>query len=88
MPSESYYRKQADICARLAGTAANGEIATRFKVLALELLLKAATAPKHLKGPDTLPRQAINPASAQNKASSGTRSSGLRTRFAPKRSAS
>jgi hypothetical protein len=87
MPSESYYRKQADICARLAGTAANGEIATRFKVLALELLLKAATAPKHLKGPDT-PSCAINPARAQNKASSGTRSPGLRTQFAPKRSAS
>ena len=44
MLNATYYRKQADICTRLANAAASGEHAARFKVLALEMLLKAADA--------------------------------------------
>jgi len=41
MSNARYYRKQAEICARLANAAGSSERATRFKVLALEMLLRA-----------------------------------------------
>jgi hypothetical protein len=44
MLNASYYRKQAEICTRLAKAAGSDESATRFKVLALEMLLRAEDA--------------------------------------------
>jgi hypothetical protein len=44
MLNASYYRKQADICTRLAQTAGSGDSAVRFKMLALEMLLRAEHA--------------------------------------------
>jgi hypothetical protein len=44
MLNASYYRKQAEICTRLAKAVGSGESATRFKVLALEMLLRAEDA--------------------------------------------
>jgi hypothetical protein len=44
MLNASYYRKQADICTRLAQAAGSGESAARFKMLALEMLLRAEHA--------------------------------------------
>jgi hypothetical protein len=44
MSNARYYRKQAEICTRLANAAGGGERATRFKVLALEMLLRAENA--------------------------------------------
>jgi hypothetical protein len=44
MSNAGYYRKQAEICARLARAADSSERATRFKVLGLEMLLRAKNA--------------------------------------------
>jgi hypothetical protein len=44
MSNAGYYRKQAEICARLARAAGSSERATRFNVLALEMLLRAKNA--------------------------------------------
>ena len=44
MLNATYYRKQAEICTRLASAAGSGEHAARFKVLALEMLVRAADA--------------------------------------------
>jgi hypothetical protein len=44
MSNAGYYRKQAEICTRLANAAGSSERATRFKVLALEMLLRAESA--------------------------------------------
>ena len=44
MSNAGYYRKQAEICTRLAKAAGSGERAARFKVLALEMLLRAENA--------------------------------------------
>ena len=44
MLSADYYRKQADLCVRLARTAASIADAARFNALAIDLLLKAADA--------------------------------------------
>jgi hypothetical protein len=44
MLKAGYYRKQAEICTRLARAAGSSERATRFKVLALEMLLRAENA--------------------------------------------
>ena len=44
MSHASYYRKQAEICTRLATAAGSSERATRLKVLALEMLLRAESA--------------------------------------------
>ena len=44
MSNARYYRKQAEICTRLANAAGGSERATRFKVLALEMLLRAESA--------------------------------------------
>ena len=46
MLSADYYRKQAEVCARLAGAASSVAEAARFNALALDLLLKAADAEK------------------------------------------
>jgi hypothetical protein len=44
MASADYFRKQAELCARLADAAAGGELALRFKLLELEFLFKATDA--------------------------------------------
>jgi hypothetical protein len=44
MSKARYYRKQAEICSRLATAAGSSERATRLKVLALEMLLRAENA--------------------------------------------
>jgi hypothetical protein len=46
MLSAGYYRKQAELCTRLACTAGSMAEAARFNALALDLLLKAADAEK------------------------------------------
>jgi hypothetical protein len=43
--SPKYYRRQAEICTRLASAAGDQERATQFKVLALEMLLRAVDDP-------------------------------------------
>jgi hypothetical protein len=45
MLNPNYYRRQAEICTRLASAAIDQERARHFKVLALEMLLRAADAP-------------------------------------------
>lgn len=52
MLTASYYRKQADICVRLARAAGSVADAARFKVLALNFLLKAANTEMY---PDDVP---------------------------------
>ena len=47
MSKTHYYRRQAEICTRLAKAAGSSERATRFKVLALEMLLRAEDASAH-----------------------------------------
>jgi hypothetical protein len=44
MSKAHYYQKQAEICTKLAKAAGGSERATRFKVLALEMLLRAENA--------------------------------------------
>jgi hypothetical protein len=44
MASPDYFRKQAELCARLADAAADGELALRFKLLEVEFLFKATEA--------------------------------------------
>jgi hypothetical protein len=44
MASPDYFRKQAELCARLADAAADGELALRLKLLALDFLRKATDA--------------------------------------------
>jgi hypothetical protein len=46
MLSAGYYRKQAEVCTRLARAASCVAEAARFNALALDLLLKAADAEK------------------------------------------
>ena len=48
MLSPNYYRRQAEIYTRLASAAGDQERATHFKVLALEMLLRAADAPNEI----------------------------------------
>ena len=57
MLNATYYRKQAEICTRLASAAGSGEHAARFKVLALEMLFKAADAENDL---DEVPIEPID----------------------------
>jgi hypothetical protein len=47
MSKARYYQKQAELCTKLANAAGGGERATRFKVLALEMLLRAENASAH-----------------------------------------
>jgi hypothetical protein len=44
MASPDYFRKQAELCARLADAVPGGELALRFKALALDFLRKASDA--------------------------------------------
>jgi hypothetical protein len=44
MASPDYFRKQAELCARLAEAAGGEELALRFKLLALDFLRKATDA--------------------------------------------
>jgi hypothetical protein len=44
MASPDYFRKQAELCARLADAAGGEELALRFKLLALDFLRKATDA--------------------------------------------
>jgi hypothetical protein len=44
MASPDYFRKQAELCARLADAAGGGELALRLKLLALDFLSKASDA--------------------------------------------
>jgi hypothetical protein len=44
MASPDYFRKQAELCARLADAAGGGELALRLKLLALDFLRKATDA--------------------------------------------
>jgi hypothetical protein len=46
MLSAGYYRKQAEVCSRLARSAGSVAEAARFNALALDLLLKAANTEK------------------------------------------
>jgi hypothetical protein len=49
MLNASYYRKQAEICTRLAKAAGSGDSAARFKMLALEMLLRAEHASDNIE---------------------------------------
>jgi hypothetical protein len=44
MPSEEYFRRQADICLRLSLAASNAEISTRLIMMAEEYKLRATEA--------------------------------------------
>jgi hypothetical protein len=66
MSSAGYYRKQAEVCARLAGTAGSMGEAARFNALALDLLLKAADAEQ--KCPNVVRSQSSRPGGDRNAA--------------------
>jgi hypothetical protein len=44
MPNFDYFRKQAELCSQLADVSSGDDLARRFKLLALDMLLKAADA--------------------------------------------
>lgn len=41
MPSADYYRKQAQLCAKLAGSSADRRVVSRYHVMTLEYLARA-----------------------------------------------
>ena len=41
MPSADYYRKQAQLCAKLAGSSTDRSVVSRYHVMALEHLARA-----------------------------------------------
>lgn len=55
MASPEYFRKQAEICVRLADAAGGAQRAMRFKLLASDLLAKAAGATSTLDQADAAP---------------------------------
>jgi hypothetical protein len=58
MTRPDYFRKQAELCAQLAEVAGGNDTALRFKLLALNMLLKAADAMDDLDGTTTAGRGA------------------------------